>query len=310
MNEKKVVNVEKKSVNVVGLFFLFLIVVSGLAYGGYYYMNNKDFIDFYFPWEEKKENKEEKKSEVDKKTGFKKVKDTTISKREIHLSDVSVLKSRNVKVSVDKAIYDENRGYVLSFKAQNDDTEMFTMSVSNINIDGYQTDVNFSLGCMGQSSASVDVVIPNEILDKYRIGTIYRISLNAKYGNKNNTLSFVTEDTSSDKSIKAIEGITNIKNLSYSYYKIVEGSDKYSLYLLIENENDASYTYYINKMLVDGKEVDITRYNKKIYGNSKVVDVIEIPKGKLKNIKKVLISFFEFGNSNNIYQTNEVEFTL
>lgn len=314
MDEKKVVNVEKKAVNKVGLFFLFLFVVAGLGYGGYYYINNRDSFDFYLPWEDKKvDTKEDKK--IDKKTGFKKAVDTKIYDREINIeSGKIVFTVGKVNIAVSSASYDKDKGYILNLTLFNPTEYGFSLHASNITLDGYLTNYSFDLSASPQANGGTVLTIDNSFLDLYRISAIETIRMNVEYNHgdssKETTLKIVTENSSSKNSLQAIEKITGAKNLEYSYYKTEVTSDAYKVYLLISNNKGQDYTYNVNKLLIDGKDIDVSLYTKTIPGNSNYLEIISIPKASYKNIKKLTISFLEVGSDNSIYQTKEEEVTL
>ena len=314
MDEKKVVNIEKKAVNKVGLFFLFLFVVAGLGYGGYYYINNKDSFDFYLPWEDKKDNTKEDKK-IDKKTGFKKAVDTKIYDRKINIeSGKIVFTIGKVNVAVSSAFYDKDKGYILNLTLFNPTENGFSLHASNITVDGYLTNYSFDLSASPQANGSAVLTIDNSFLDLYRISTIENIKMSVEYNHgdssKNTILRIETENNSSKNSIQAIEKITDAKNLEYSYYKTEVNSDAYKVYLLVSNNKNQDYIYNINKLLIDGKDIDVSLYTKTIPANSNYLEIISIPKASYKNIKKLVFSFLEVGNDNSIYQTKEVELTL
>ena len=325
-NDKGVVKVEKRAVNKGGLFLLFLVVLSGLGYGGYYFINNRESFDFYFPWEEKKVVKSGEN--VDSKTGYKRIKDEKISSREMHVvTDVVNGEDGSNSIKVISGTYDKNKGYVVKLRLENDNLDRITFKIKNILVDGYQllgnksnnnvTNVtNPNLSAIRGGKVETDIIIDNTFLDLYKVSTIGKIKVEGMYYVENDNIGqlisfdITTEDAPSDTSIAPIESIINIYNIKYNYNKIVENKDNYLLYLLLENNTTTEYNYYISKLLIDGKEYDASIYNAKIYGKSKYLEVIDIPKNKYRNIKKIEISFMETDINNNVYQTKLKEVIL
>ena len=324
-NDKGVVKVEKRAVNKKGLFLLFIVVLAGLGYGGYYFVNNRDSFDFYFPWEEKTENKDNKGKS---NSGFRKIKDVEVGKREINIDTGAFLANDNYyNISVVSASYDKDKGYVIKLRLENKDRDKVSFNIKNVIIDGYQllgnryqnnnmTNVtNFKLLAGKGGKVDTEIIIDNTFLDLYKITTIENIRIDGDFelneeGEQSKSIELTTFDAPSDTSLGIIENINNIHNISYNYNKVVENKDSYNLYLLLDNTSSSDYTYYINKLLIDGKEYDASIYSNKIYSSSKYLEVINIPKNKYRNIKKIEISFMETDGFNNVYQTKLKEVDL
>ena len=80
--------------------------------------------------------------------------------------------------------------------------------------------------------------------------------------------------------------------------------------LIFSVENVYYYTYYINRLMVDDKEVEATQYSGIVYGKSSYISSIEIEKSFLSQNKKIRISFLVQTDDKSVYKSNEKEFDL
>ena len=321
MDEKRVVNLEKRAVNKPGLILLFIIVLVGLGFGGYYFYNNRDYFSFYFPWENKTNNGTNEAGEkIDKKTGFRLPKEAKIKRDQMEVvkdekgNSKTMSGYNKVDFIINDIIYDKEKGFTLNMAFNNDNDDLVKISVYNIDLDGYQTGLTFDEMINPKSSSNKPILLPNNILDLYHISIFNEITFYTKVtigeDTTDTTIKIQISGTSTRDNITPIERIGKTDNITFNYYKVIEEKDRYILYIGITNNENFDITYYVNKFMIDNKEYKSTVPGKKIYSLSTFVDRIEIFKSDYKNIKNVTMSFFAVTDNNNIYQTKEKEVQL
>ncbi len=321
MDEKRVVNIEKRAVNKPGLIILILLVLAGLIFGGYYFYNNRDYysFSFSFPWE-KKPTTNKAGEKIDKKTGFRLPKVDDIARGEINVSKQdgksdSSFSIYGVTISIESVLYNkDNDSYTINFSFYNETDDIAKLEANNINLDKYQTGLKLEIISGPNSTANGSLVIPKEVLDLYRIGTFTDVVLHSNITSQgevhSETIELPVEAASSEDSIRPIEKISEYRDVSFSYYKVEEEKDRYYLYIIVDNNSLFDITYYTNKFLINDKEYKGTIDGKKVYSKSIMLDKIEILKKDHRNIKTIDMSFFIRSGANTIYQTKEKEVQL
>ncbi len=317
MNDNRVVTVEKKATNKVGLLLLLVIVMAGLGFAAYYYISNKNVISFEFklPWEKDKEVDEDDEEGTVDESGKKREKETPITREKISIEETTIYNNRNFTIRV--IGYDlKDNGYTIKLKATNTDaTGMVQIKVKEIKVNDYQMGQSFNLQIGANQEATYEIQLTSEMLDKNRIDAINNIVLIAEEDFGEEKLSdniFIS--VSSSGNIREINPIAKIatvnNNVQIHYYKSEESEDNTKVYFLISNFDNIQYTYYVNRMLVNNKDIEVSTYHERIYGNAKYVSIVNVPKSMFSKNTKIKVSFVLVKDDKSYYKTIEKEINL
>lgn len=313
MNEDRVVTIEKKATNKVGLFFLLIFVLAGLGYATYYYINNKNLIVFEngLPWEDKETEEEtQEDNNTNKKKTVNKEGPITREKIDIELSD-SNYRGNDYTLSV---INTEliNNGYNIRLKLSNsnyDENSTVTLRIKEVKVNNFQISQNFTIQASPNQEVTYDLSLPANILDKnriYRINDIIFIAEENLNGETNNIIiNIPILGETNDNPIESVTKIATVnKNVRINYYKKQEESNNTKIYFLINNEDEEEYDLYIDRLEVNNKDVDVSKYpSSHVYSNSKYINTIDLEKSLLNQNEKIKISFILISSNKSIYKT-------
>ena len=322
MNDEKIVTIEKKATNKIGLLFLMIFVLAGLGLGAYYYITNKNLIAFEFkmPWQKEKEEDKEDTTVVNGKENSKKPKEEKPLEREaveINLND-NFYSDENIEII---AVSNELKegAYIIGLKMNNTTSNErpvnTILKIKAIAVDNQLMTQSFTLQAGPGETSNYQLVIPSQELDKNRIASFSELRFLGEYTVDNETkdadiiLSTTNNDTKSD--INTIATLDTVdKRLRVEYYKKEETSDSTKVYFLIVNNNEKKYIYHIDRLVVNDKDVDASQYSETIYGNTSYIPILELPKSILTQNKKIKISFIFQTENKSIYRTIEKEIKL
>jgi len=314
------VAIEKKKTNKIGIILLILIVLGALGYGAYYYITNKNLIIFEYnlPWEDKEEKKDDNNKNQQDSQNKKSNKETPIEREEVEFALNNYFYDNNgITMEVIGSELKDN-AYTIKIRVANNNTTTpgtFSSKVKAITVDNYLLTRKFDYQVNNGESITYELVLPAEELDKYRLRSFSKIELisdNTFNGETNsNNIVINSQNRKNESKLKTIANIDTInKELVISYYKKVDTNNSSKLYFLFENKGENNYTYYINRLMVDDKEVEATQYSGIVYGKSSYISSIEIEKSFLSQNKKIRISFLVQTDDKSVYKSNEKEFDL
>ena len=322
MNDNKVVTVEKKATNKLGILVLIVVVMAVLGFGAYYLITNKSVIslDFNLPWQKEKEKEEEEVEEETVIIDGEKISKKSKSEKKLERQPVeldlnnSFLEDEGVELKVIKNDYKEG-AYILKLKMSNTGTMDSVLKVKAISVDGCQFSQTFTMQTSPGTETTYDLVLPAQELDKNRIGTFSEIIFISDFtiaGETNERrISLSADENITDPDITPIASIGIIdKKVEIKYYKKEESVNSTKLYFLFNNRSDRVYTYYIERLAVNDKDIDVSKYKDTIYDGVKYVSVVEVPKKLLSSNKKLNISFIFQDSDKSIYKTVEKELQI
>ena len=288
MNENRVLRVEKRATNKIGLVILALVVIAGIGFGVYYVIKNKDNLSFYLPWEKNDDNdtREVKGLKSNKEEDYKRT-ETTAG------SNIDINESTTIKAKLQSLKYDKEN-YVFNLGLENIDFTDYEVEIVDIVIDNFSTRISDKIQISSGASKSYDFTITKELLDRYRIDTFEEVVINTKIINAYSKESFDSIWTIRTENLsavfpKTIQQVLEIEGIKIYYYRAAESKDNYFIYLLLDNTTGKNINYYYSKFVLDNKEYDASSYAGKLYAKTKYVDAIKIPKKDFRSIKDLTL---------------------
>lgn len=308
MNENRVLKVEKKKTNIVGIIIIVIVFLGLVGYGTYYYIKNKEYISFYLPWSSK-----EDKEKVVKVRGLKTYKDENYPRTEVDMQFPYTLYDGVEATILLNSIKLNDGAYDLNISINNRTLDKLDFSIDNIYLDSNDLRLTAKKNVNYNSTETLEYSISKDVLDRYRINSFGVMKLfmsTVDYSGSKNEFSREVEsgNVASTKAL-SIEEITKVHGIKFSYYKAQESKDDYLLYFLVENNNDNKLSYYYSKFILDDREFDASEYSGSIDKNMLYVEVIKIPKKQFLTIKELTISIIVF-EKDSVYESKEVVVTL
>ena len=142
--------------------------------------------------------------------------------------------------------------------------------------------------------------------DKNRL-EMERISIEKEDQNDDtrHRLAEIKEKIENDNPIESVTKIATVnKNVRINYYKKQEESNNTKVYFLINNEDEEEYDLYIDRLEVNNKDVDVSKYPSiHVYSKSKYINTIDLEKSLLNQNGKIKISFILISSNKSIYKT-------
>ena len=321
MNDDRVVTIEKKASNKIGLLLLIIFVLGGLGFGAYYYLTNKNLINFEFklPWQKEDTEEKEEKIIVDGKQIENKIKkEKDLERRAVKIPLNTPFYKEDVEI---EAISNELKdgSYIIKLKMTNNNPASasgpYVVKVKAVAVNNYLFTQSFTLQTNYGEQMTYDLVLPAQELDKNRLNSFSKINLIADITYNGETeekiITIISDDGDEGADIATIAELANInKTIKKNYYKKEETNEGTKLYFLLNNYSGSNLTYYIEKLIVDNKEVDVSKYKEVIYSNTIYIPVIELPKNILNQNRKIVISFIFQSENKSIYKTSEKEIKI
>ena len=160
MNENKVLRIEKRASNKVGLFILAIILLAGVGFGVYYYLTNKDYISFDFsvPWKKK-----EKKDEVIKDAeGLRSNPEEKINREKTEFNIGSTIYTEELfNLTLLSVTYNEE-SYNFKITATNTSPHTISLNIKDILVNGYSTRTSLESRMNPEDKAAIDFNITKE----------------------------------------------------------------------------------------------------------------------------------------------------
>ncbi len=304
MNDNKVVTIEKKATNKVGLFLLLLVVVAAIGFAAYYYINNKNLIvfEYKFPWEKDKKKdtktkKEQKDGEDDESISSGENSTIVISADEEYSNDDLVVRAVAANKKEDK--------YVVSIDFSNESELDRIIDVKEVSINGCQFGISFRVQIGPNSISNYELGIPFETLGKYGIEIVDSIVLISSDNGEDKNLVLLMDADDGNSNSKTKEKIFNVENkIDIFYYKKVDKDNKIYVYILFNNKDSFKYTFYISRLYVNDKLIDSSSYTGLLYGSNKYAVPIEVEKKVFSKDIKIKISFLFIRGDDSVYRTS------
>lgn len=317
------VTIEKKATNKFGIALLIVVILILLGGGAYYYLTNKNLItfDFKFPWQqEKKIEDDPTEEEVSTQKSSKPKNESPLERVPVEISSNSQFyNNQGISVQVANCELKDN-SYIIKLIVANsnspEESGPFVFKVRAVTLNRYQIPQDFTLAVNPGEMITHELTLSSQELDKNRINSFSKLILigdvTFQGTTKGTTIGISgSSDNGSNPKIKPIALLDTINsNLNISYYKKVETDNSTKVYFLFENNSGKRYTYYINRLMVDGKDVDTSIYNETIYERSIYIPIIDLPKSLLSQNKKARISFVVMAEDKSVYKSVEKEFDL
>lgn len=306
INERNIVRMEKKATNRFGLFLLFLVVFSGIGFGGYYLYKHRNELSFEIeiPWNKKKTetnngidkdgNKEPDKNISDNDT---KLLTPTLLPKQYETGEAA-LTLTNIKA--------DDKGYEITAKAKAIAGIDITIESEKILIDGYETSAKLIIsdpvetgGDNKQQYSEATFRIPKTEMDSLDIVTFQKISIYYRvktsiseskvFGKEFKAYNSIELDNSRKGTIEIFSNYATIAN----YYKYKTDKDNTYIYFDFKNLNKVNdQVIKVKKLLINGELYDYTDLNILLYRGSEQVFYLTIPKDKVKKVEDFTISFY------------------
>ncbi len=306
MNENRVLKVEKRATDKVGLIVLIVFVLAALGFGAYYVIKNKEKLNIYLPWEKNDDN------DTREVKGLKSNKDEEFVRTETTFDVPSVINDNiYLDAKLDSVKY-ENGDYKFNITITNNDFANYEIEINDILIDSFSTRISDKISVSFASNVSYEFTITKELLDRYRIDTFEYVYLDVNVKGLDNTLREIWKISSNNLTAsfpKTIQEVLEIEGIKFYYFKAAESKDNYFIYLLLDNTSDKNINYYYSKFVLDNKEFDASSYAAIIYSGTKYVETIKIPKKDFRSIKKLSLRVMTIIN-NDITISKDVKVTL
>lgn len=334
MNEKKLIRMEKRATNKIGLFFVFFLTIIGLCVGGYFLYKNIDYLDFSLSLENENEKKEESDTDKD---------ENNTSEGKLHLPEIDSETNIIAANDFDLGLYISQikatpKGYVITFAYKKDPNTTspleymqegsIILNCEKILIDEYEVSPNFQLEFNKNIKTydEITITIPISELNNLGITSFEKLTFFITMTNVNEGYFGEPEENKIKGSIIAYQDdvITNVKKIkkSYgvqnevriSYYEKIEADDATYLYFLIENNNKVdNHEIEIKKLAINDKIYNDFKIKINSHYDSKNIFYIKIPKKEFRKINKFMASFFIIKDNDGektIFTTNELTFDL
>lgn len=323
-NDGNIVRFEKRSTNKIGLFFLFIIVLGGLGFGGYYLYQHRSEIDWELklPWKKENSNNENS-SENNSSSSSKNNRDDLVLPNKYD-------KTENVSGGTIR-VYDiklDDKGYTISVDYTNPlaDTEFI---VEKVLVNGFETSSSFTISETldpGSKNAQLPTTTkfrilrtelePLKITGLKKLTFFYRriqngeeSTLERREFSLTNNIDFKTE----------LEGLINIykkdKEFTLNYYETITDQDNTYIYFDIKNDTyNSNKQVRIKKLIINGELYDYQDLDFKLYRGAENIFSIVIPKSKIKKVESFTVSFFITAYLDDevlgIYMTNDYTKTI
>ena len=323
-NDGNIVRFEKRSTNKIGLFFLFIIVLGGLGFGGYYLYQHRSEIDWELklPWQKENSNNESS-SENNSSSSSKNNRDDLVLPNKYD-------KTENVSGGTIR-VYDiklDDKGYTISVDYTNPlaDTEFV---VEKVLVNGFETSSSFTISETldpGSKNAQLPTTTkfrilrtelePLKITGLKKLTFFYRriqngeeSTLERREFTLTNNIDFKTE----------LEGLINIykkdKEFTLNYYETITDQDNTYIYFDIKNDTyNSNKQVRIKKLIINGELYDYQDLDFKLYRGAENIFSIVIPKSKIKEVESFTVSFFITSYLDDevlgIYMTNDYTKTI
>ncbi len=316
MDDDRVVTVEKKATNKIGLFFLIIIVIGALGFGAFYYLTNKNLIVFEYklPWQ--KDNKEEEEDEKENNqvvdnTGKKSKEELPLTREKVEIDlNKNFFSKARIFLSVTNNDFRDDSYYIRIQMFNGNvapDGGLAILKVKAIRVDGYLINQAFTMQANPGETSSYELVIPDQDLNKYRISSFSSLSLISDLtvnGETNEETPTLKTNSEAKSDIKTIAKLFNVnKEVRIDYYKKVESSSNTKVYFFISNNSPVNYTYNISKLIVNNKEINTTTYKETVYAWGKYISIVDIPKDLFSQNKTIKVSFILMKDNKSVYRT-------
>lgn len=318
-NDKNVVHFEKRSANKVGLFFLLILAIAGLGYGGYYVYLHRSEIDWELklPWQSdsSKEEKEKNKNGESSKNNDRD--DLVLPSKLNETENVNGGSLRIYDVKLD------DKGYTISvdYLFPNGDSDL---TIEKVLINGFEVSSTLTInekkdeGLVKDQKPTTGTLrilrtelVPLKITGLKEITFFYRFT---QYG-KESTLKRCKFSVSNNIDFKTeLEGLINIykndQEIDINYYETITDQDNTYIYFHAKNNTYANNKQIrVKKLIINGEIYDYRDLNFSLYRGAANLFSIIIPKDQVKEIKSFTISFFVIATKedtpNSIYITND-----
>ena len=298
--------VEKRTTNKIGLIILVVIVLAGLAGGGYYLIKNKGKIniDWRLPWQKK--GIEEQDSASDSNGGTNTKNGTTTFQSPIGI------------VTSDWTGREYCEGSFENFEETK--TEIIVKYKLKGSRDGYPTKCDIEITkytadgflVSGSSKASVDegeekefeIRILKSDLESQELSGINELALFVKYKTDRegeNSLRIEKVSFNNERSVnnnKTGIKIDDLNGTIIQYYKTITDASNTYLYFLVENTLEKQNAdIKIRKLIINDKVFDAKEFDEKMGPQTKKLIYVEVPKDQFNKVKKFTISFFNISTS-------------
>lgn len=292
-----VVRMEKKATNHFGLFLLFIVVIGGFGYGGYYLYKHRNDIDWNIklPW------KKEKEEEV--KPGTALINPNTTNKNNKLI--VPNFNSQSIKNKVGQVkIYDlaaDDKGYTFQVDLTAS-SQTATLSIEKVLIDGFDTSAKLTITDMLDSEkapTTSTLRINKSELDSMGIyafnkfSIYYRISTDTEKGDLNRSDFQVYNTLEYKNALSNLIEIYHKENILIYFYKTESDKDNTYIYFDVINENRTNpKKIKIKKLILNGEIYEYKDFDESIYCGTNRVIYLTIPKKKISEVENITISFF------------------
>lgn len=303
MSKRKdnVVRMEKKATNKFGLFLLFIAVIGGFGYGGYYLYEHRKEIDWEIklPW---KNNGSTEDNPNGNKGLFgggsssnrneKLVVPNSISSQEISIND-SIVRFHDINAD------DKGFTFEVDFITKKDQA---TLTIEKLLIDGFDNSAKLTITDVADAENSPTtgtIRVQKSELDALGIYAFNTFSVYLKVDLPGKPGNIYRKDIRVYHNIEYKNGLSGLieiynKDLSViNFYKTTTDKDNTYLYFNFVNEDrNVSKRVKIKKLLINGELYDYSSLDEFVYSGANKVFYITIPKKDIKDIEDFTISFF------------------
>lgn len=303
MSRKKdqVVRMEKRATNRFGLFLLFIAVIGGFGYGGYYLYQHRKEIDWNIkvPWKNNSSSEEESEGKKGTLGGG------SSSNRNGKLIAPNSMTPTTIDINESKVVVHDinadNKGFtfeidLIASKEQAD------LTIEKVLIDGFDTSAKLTITDLPDregTPTSATLRVNKSELDALGIYAFNNFTLYLVVDLPSKSGAITRKDIRVYHNLEyknGLEGLNEIykKNLStINFYKVTTDKDNTYIYFDFVNENrNVSKRVRIKKLLINGELYDYTSLDEFVYSGADKVFYLTIPKKDIKEVKEFKISFF------------------
>jgi len=322
--------VEKRATNKIGLIFFWILVIAGLAGGGYYLYTHKDSLNIDWnitlPW-----NKD-KTQEQDNASGANNIKRNERSNTTTGFVDPTNVQTPLFNHSGSCTIYMEKietnkKEIIFNYRVSNiprngenpANRHACKIEVTRIAVNYFPISNVFEVSLPEYGTEKTgQIAIKRSELEQYEINGIKTLTFFYKEYNllKPNEEAKYSLDLVTVNSIKTFEdnlaGLTfdTIGKTKFDYYKTITDKDSTYIYFIINNiEGIRDVTIKVKKLLINGKNYNVPKVECEVLHNLRNIFYIEIPKSEFKKVNSFNVSFFmieQVGEKTyNYYLSNE-----
>ena len=298
--------VEKRATNKIGLIILVVIVLAGLAGGGYYLIKNKGKIniDWRLPWQKKgpeeQDNASGTKDDTNKKNG------TTTFQSPIGIVDSEWVGKEYCEGSFDD--FEETKTeIVVKYKlkgSRNGKPTKCDIEIIKYTADGFLVSGSSKASVEANEEKEFEVRILKSDLESQELSGINELELFVKYQTDHeveNSLRIEKVSFNNERSVnnnKTGIRIDDLNGTIIQYYKTVTDASNTYIYFLVENTTDnRNADIKIRKLIINDKVFATKDFDEEIGPQTKKLIYVKVPKDQFNKVKKFTISFFNISTS-------------